>query len=55
MGLIAGEGSDLARRVAVRRFDFDHVGAHIGEHASSQRTLKVRQIENAQSCQCSGT
>jgi len=39
MRLAAGEGRMAANRVtAIRRFDFDDLGAHAGEHLAAHRT-----------------
>jgi hypothetical protein len=47
MGQVIDERPDTSRRVAARRLDFDHVGAHVGEQAGAQMPFEVGEIENA--------
>ena len=51
MGQVIDERPDTPRRVAARRLDFDHVGAHVGQQAGAQMPFEVGEIENAQASQ----
>src|SRR6185437_5440715 len=47
--LALDEGRCAADRIALRAFDLDHVGAHVGELHAAERTRQMRrQVENHQ-------
>src|SRR5437667_7712339 len=51
MRRVVDERSNMTRRVATRRLDFDHIGAHISQQPPAKLRAIVRQIKHPQSAQ----